>query len=159
MVERARANDKCTEDSDSNPSASSDVLEDTAFSVGELDTKKRSVGLNKNTRRAIHHKTRYKETFVNGRTQWRTGKVTASPKVKVKVKAKARENIQEKGTTTRTRLDLRMKKLDSAGWMILVLNVRELNLFVMSRSTMMILNCPEWIEQLTCFVFKCAHVS
>ena len=40
MVERARANEKCTQDSDSNPSVSSDVLEDTAIGVGELDTKK-----------------------------------------------------------------------------------------------------------------------
>ena len=105
------------------------------------------------------NKTRYKETFVNGRTQWRKGKVTASPKVKVKGKAKARENVQEKGTTSRTRLDLRMKKLDSAGWMIWENNVREFNLLVMSTSTMMILKCPDWIEQLTFFVFTSAKAS
>ena len=46
---------------------------------------------------------------MNGQTRQRKGKVTASPKVKAK--ARARENIQEKGTTARTRLDLRMKKL------------------------------------------------
>ena len=34
--------------------------------VGELATRKRSVGLNKSTQEAIHHKTRCKETFVNG---------------------------------------------------------------------------------------------
>ena len=118
-----RAKEKCTRDLDSNPSVvSRDVLEDTAVGVGESDTKTGSVGLNQNTRRAIHHKTRHKETFVNGQIQLRKVKVTASPKVRVKAKAKgkARENIQEKGTTTRTKLDLRMKKLDSAGWTILV---------------------------------------
>ena len=41
------------------------------------------------------------------------------PQAKAKVKARARENIQEKGTTTRSRLDLRMK-MDSARWVILV---------------------------------------
>ena len=46
-------------------------------------------------------------------TQRSKGKATASPKAKVKGKAKARDNIQ--GTTTRTKLDLRMKKRDSAG--------------------------------------------
>ena len=96
---------------------------------------------------------------VNGQNERRKGKVTASPKVKVKGKAKARENIQEKGTTTRTRLDLQMKQLDSACWMILVENVRELNLLVMSKSTMMILKCPKLIEQLAFFcVHKCKSV-
>ena len=46
------------------------------------------------------------------------GQGHSQPK-KVKVMAKARENIQEKETTTRTRLALRMKKLDSARWVIL----------------------------------------
>ena len=42
------------------------------------------------------------------------GQGHSQPKVtKVKVKAWATENIQEKGTTTRTRLDLRLK-MDSA---------------------------------------------
>ena len=36
-------------------------------------------------------------------TRQRKGKVTASPRPKAKVKARAREDIQEKGTTTRTR--------------------------------------------------------
>ena len=44
-------------------------------------------------------------------------KVTASPRAKAKVNARVRENIQEKGTITRTRLDLRMK-MDSARWVI-----------------------------------------
>ena len=44
--------------------------------------------------------------FVNGQTRQRKGKVTASPRAKAKAKARARENLQEKGTTTRTRLDL-----------------------------------------------------
>ena len=91
---------------------------DTAIGVGESATKKLSVGLNKSIPRTIHRRTRCKETFVNGQTLQRLGMVTASPKAKVK--AKARENIQEKGTTTRTRLDLRMKTLDSARWVILV---------------------------------------
>ena len=41
---------------------------------------------------------------MNGQTRQRKGKVTASPRAKAKVKARARENIQEKGTTTRTKL-------------------------------------------------------
>ena len=56
---------------------------------------------------------------MNGQTRQRKGKVTASPRAKAEVKAGARENIQEKGTTTRTRLDLRMK-MDSARWVIFV---------------------------------------
>ena len=160
MVERAKRKEKCTKDSDSTQSVvSRDVLEDAAFGVGEVATRKRSVGFNKSSQRAIPHKTRCKETFGDGRTQRRKGKVTASPKVKVKVEARAREDIQEKETTTRTRLDVRMKKLDSAGWRDLVQKVRVLNLLVMFKSTMMGLNCPERIEQLTCFAFKSARVS
>ena len=60
-----------------------------------------------------------KEIFVNGQTPQRKGKVTDSPRAKVKAKARTRENIQEKGATTRTRLDLRMK-MESARWVILV---------------------------------------
>ena len=75
-------------------------------------------------KKAIHLKTRCKETFVNGQTRQRKDKVTTSPRAKAKVKARARKNIQEKGTTTRTRLDLQMK-MDSARWMSLVLNVKE----------------------------------
>ena len=81
---------------------------------------------------------------------------TASPRAKAKVKARARENIQEKGSTTRTRLDLRMK-MDSARWVFLVKNVKELNLSVMSKR-MMILIVPVWIEQLLCFAFESATV-
>ena len=66
------------------------------------------------------------------------------------------KNIQEKGTTTRTRLDLRMK-MDSARWVISVKNVRELNLSVMSKR-MMILRLPDWTEQLMCFAFESARV-
>ena len=48
---------RCTKDSDSNLRVlSRDVLEDTAIGVGDLATKKRSVGLNKSTQRAVHHK-------------------------------------------------------------------------------------------------------
>ena len=43
--------------------------------------------------------------------------------------------------------------------MILVKSVRELNLLVMFKSTMMILRNPEWMEQLMCFTFKSARVS
>ena len=76
----------------------------------------------------------------------------------VKVKARVRENIQEKGTTTRTRLDLRMK-MDSARWVLLGSNVRELNLSVMSQR-MMILRLPDWIEQFYVFcVQKCNSIS
>ena len=97
---------------DFNPSVvNSESVVDTAIGVGESGTKKPSVGLNKSTQRTIHRK----ETFVDGRTQRTEGKVTASPRAK----AKARENIQEKGTISRTRLDLRMK-MDSARWVILV---------------------------------------
>ena len=56
---------------------------------------------------------------MNGQTCQRKGKVTTSPREKAKVKARARKNIQENGTTTRTRLDLRMK-MDSARWVTLV---------------------------------------
>ena len=65
-------------------------------------------------------------------------RATASPKAKVMVKARARENTQERETATRTRLDLRMKKLDSARWVILVKNVRELNLSVMPKRKMIL---------------------
>ena len=94
---------------------------------------------------------------MNGQTRHRNGKVTASPRTKAKVKARARENIQEKRTTTRTRLDLRIK-MDSARWVILLekKNVKELNLSVMSKR-MMILRVPDWIEQLMCFAFKSAN--
>ena len=91
MVEKARAEVKCTKDSDSNPSVvSRDVLEDTAIGAGELATKKRSVGSNQSTQRAIHHKTRCKETFVNGQTQRRKGKVTTSPKEREREKGKGK---------------------------------------------------------------------
>ena len=93
---------------------------------------------------------------MNDQTRQRKGKVTASPRAKAKVKARARENIQEQGTTTRTRLDLRVK-MDSARWVIWVLNVKELNLSVMSKR-MMILRVPDWIEKLMCFAFKSAIV-
>ena len=83
---------------------------------------------------------------MNGQTRQRKGKVTASPRAKAKVKARARE------TTTRTRLDLRMK-MDSAHWVILVSNVKELNLSVMSKR-MMIFRLTDWIEQLVCLGLK-----
>ena len=54
-------------------------MEDTATGAGELATKKRSVGFNKSTQRAIHHKNRCKETF-------RKGKATTSPKEKENAK-------------------------------------------------------------------------
>ena len=67
MLGRARAKERCTKDSDSNPSVvNTDVLVDTAIGAGELATKPRSVGFNKSTQRAVHHKTHCKETFVNG---------------------------------------------------------------------------------------------
>ena len=51
-----------------------------------------------------------------------------------------------------------MKKLDSARWVILVSNVRELTLFVMF-NRIMILRHAEWIEQLMCFCGqKCKSV-
>ena len=50
-----------------------------------------------------------------------------------------------------------MKKLDSARWVILVSNVEELNVSVMSKK-MMILRHPGWIEQLMCFA-KCKSVT
>ena len=63
---------------------------------------------------------------MNGQIQLRNCKATDSPKEKAEGKAKGRENIQEKRTTTRTRLDLQMKKLDSADWTILVLKRQSL---------------------------------
>ena len=114
-MKRAVEKDKCTKDSDSNTSVvNRDALEDTAIGVGERATRSRSIGLTNSTQRTIHRKTRCKQTSSNGQTQRRKGKVTTSANLKVQVKARARENIQEKGTTTRTGLDFRMKKLDSA---------------------------------------------
>ena len=50
-------------------------------------------------------------------------------------------------------------KMDSARWVILVKNVKELNLSVMSKR-MMILRVTVWIEQLRCVVFKsCNSIS
>ena len=48
-------------------------------------------------------------------------------------------------------------KMDSARWVILVSNVKELNLSVMSKG-MMSLRVTVWIEQLMCFAFKSATV-
>ena len=45
----------------------------------------------------------------------------------------------------------------NARWVILVLNVRELNWSVMSKR-MMILRLTDWIEQQVCFAFKSATV-
>ena len=89
---------------------------------------------------------------MNGQTRQKKGKVTASPRAKAKAKARARENIQEKGTTTRTRLDLRVK-MDSARWVILVFNVKDFNDSVMSKR-MILVRFPDWIEQLMCFSNK-----
>ena len=50
-----------------------------------------------------------------------------------------------------------MKKLDSERWVILALNVRDLNLSGMSKR-MMILSVSDWIEQLMCLAFKSARV-
>ena len=75
------------------------------------------------------------------------GQGHSQPKGKSKGKGKGKRKHSRKGTTTRTRLDLRMMKLDSARWVILVSNVRELNLSVMFKR-MMILRHSEWIEQL-----------
>ena len=44
-------------------------LEFSAIGAGESALRSRSVGLNKNTQRTIHRRTRCKETFVNGRIQ------------------------------------------------------------------------------------------
>ena len=86
-MERARAKENRTKGSDSNRSVvSRDVLEDTAFGVGELATRNRSVGVNLSMQRTIPGKTHCKETFVNGRDHRRKGKVTTSPKAKVKGK-------------------------------------------------------------------------
>ena len=68
-------------------------------------------------------------------------------RAKVKVKARARENIQEKGTTIRTRLDLRMKIDGQRTLGDFGKQSRELKLSVMSKR-MMILRLPDWIEQL-----------
>ena len=89
-----RAKEKCIKDSYFNPSVvNAESLVDTAIGVSESG-------------RAIHPRNRCKETPANRQTRQRKGKVTASPRAKAKVNARARENIQEKGTTTRTRLDL-----------------------------------------------------
>ena len=69
--------------------------------------------------------------------EWtRRGKVAASPKVKVKVKVKVKAGAKRKhpgkGNHNQDRLDLRVKKLDSARWVTLVKNVRELKFSGMS---------------------------
>ena len=69
---------------------------DTVIGVGESAIRKPSVGFNKSTRRALHLKTRCKETFVNGQTRQRKGKVTASPRAKIKT-GKYKRKHPEKG--------------------------------------------------------------
>ena len=148
-------------DSYFNPSVvSTDVLLDTAIGAGESATRSRSVGFNKRTQRAIHRRTRCKETFVNGRTQRRKGKVTTSPKVEVNERKCKRKQSGKENRKPRTRRDLPVKKLDSARWVFffLVSNARDFNLSVMFKK-MMILRHPEWIEQLVCLAFKSARVS
>ena len=44
----------------------------------------------------------------------------SQPKDEGKLEARTREDIREKETTTRTTVDLQKKKLDSAGWRILM---------------------------------------
>ena len=93
-----RAKEKCSKEFDFNPSVvNSESLVDTEIGIGESAIKKSSVGLTrKSTRRAIHLRTRGKETFVNGHARQRKGKVTASPRAKAKAKARVSEkNIQE----------------------------------------------------------------
>ena len=93
---------------------------------------------------------------MNGQKKSEKGQSHNQPKGNSKGKGKGKKNIQEKGTTTRRRLDLQLK-MDSARWVILVQNVKELNLSVRSKR-MMILRVSVWIEQLMCFVFKSATV-
>ena len=89
MVERAK--EKCTKDSDSNLLVvSTDVFGGYCNWCWRTGHKEAQCWLKQGTQRAIHHKTRCQETFVNGRTQQRKGKVTASPKVKVKARGKRR---------------------------------------------------------------------
>ena len=55
------------------------------------------VGLNKSTWKAIHLRTRCKETFVNGQTRQSKGNVTASPRAKAKVKVRSQRKHPGKG--------------------------------------------------------------
>ena len=98
MVEKkTRAKVKCKKDSDSNPRVvNRDVLVDTATGVGELATKKHSVG-KINVYEEIFHKTRCKETFVNGQAQQRKGKVTTNPRKKGKRKRERKGQTPQKG--------------------------------------------------------------
>ena len=143
-VER-RAKEKCTRD----------VLGDTAIGAGESATRSRSVGFNKSTQRAIHRKTRCKETFVNVRTQRRKGKVTTSPKVKVK--ARARENIQERETATRTQAGSPDEETGQRTLGDFVIKHKRVEL-VGDVQRMMILRVTVWIEQLMYFAVKSVTV-
>ena len=119
-----RANEKCLKDSDFNPS-----VVDTVIGVGESATKKLTVGL---------HKSVHEEQSVSGpvakRHWWMVKNVREWARSQPAQGQRQRQGktSRKNGTTTRTKLDLRMK-MDSARWVILVLNVRELNLQVMSK--------------------------
>ena len=141
-----RAKEKCTKDSDFNPSVVNRKFGGYCNWCWRIGHKEAQCWFKQEYMKSNPSQDPLQRD-VNGQIRQRKGKVTASPRAKAK--ARARENIQEKGTTTRTRLDLRMK-MDSARWVIFVKNVRELNM----SKRMMILRLPDWIEQLMCFAFK-----
>ena len=104
-MERAKAKENCTRGSDFNLSVvSRDVLEDTAFGVGELATRSRSVGLNKNMHITIQGKTHCKEIFVNGRAHRRKDKITACPKEKDREKEIGKRNNPGEGNRSQDQI-------------------------------------------------------
>ena len=89
---------KFTKDSDFNPSVvNSESLVDTVIVVGESAIRKPSVGLNKSRGRAIHLRTRCKETFANGQTRQRKGQGHSQPKGKGKGRGKGKRKHPGKG--------------------------------------------------------------
>ena len=92
---------------------------------------------------------------MNGQTRQRKGKVTASPRAKGKGEGKGKR--RHPGKVNHNQDQAGSPNEDSARWVILVLNVKELNLSVMSKK-ILILRLPDWIEQLLCFAFKSEKV-
>ena len=111
-----KSRDKGKMHSDSNPSVvSRDVLEDTAIGVGELAHKEAQCWFNQEytksnppTRPVAKDIREWTKSAEKGQGH------NPAQREKEREKEKAQEKSREKGTTTKTRLDLRTRKLDSA---------------------------------------------
>ena len=94
-----RAKEKCTKDSDLNPSVvTRNVLVDAAIGVGESGTKKPSVGLNKSAGKAIHLRTRCKRDIREWSNTSEKGQGHSQPKGKGKGKGKGKRKHPGKGS-------------------------------------------------------------